>query len=85
MKQILLSFPVVVVDNLDEPNSPTENLSFLLSILLIIGITAYITTRLINRDPLKLWEKIILIIVAIAAIIWFSAWLILPTGGIGFA
>ena len=85
MKQVLLSFPVVVVDNLDEPNSPTENLSFLLSILLIIGITAYITTRLINRDPLKLWEKIILIIVAITVLLWFAALLIFPKGGIGFA
>ena len=84
MKKILLSFPVVV-DNLDEPNSPTEDLSFLLSILLIIGITAYITTRLINRDPLKLWEKIILIIIAIAALICFAVWLIWPKGGIGFA
>jgi hypothetical protein len=84
MKKLLLSFPVVV-DNLDEPNSPTENLSFLLSVLFIIGTATYIITRLINGNPLKLWEKIILIIVAIAAVIWFAAWLILPTGGIGFA
>ena len=84
MKKILISFPIIF-DNLDQPNSPTENLSFLLSLLLVIGTSAYIIIRLINGNPLILWEKIILIIVAIAALIWFAVWLIFPKGGIGFA
>ena len=84
MQGMFLSFPIVA-ETLNEPNSSTENLSFLLSILFLIGTATYIITRLINQGPLRLWERIILIIVAIAALTAFALWLILPKGGIGFA
>ena len=41
MKEIFLSFPIVV-NNLDESNSSSENLSFLFSVLILFSISAII-------------------------------------------